>query len=405
MTRNASSDKALWYYTAAFLADLDARSDEAWKHILQASKYPASEYLEGSIRVMKMYLDAKVSTYDQAYQERLHSDLKWLDDKICNNITAEVCEYIESWESYKVRINISFYYWNDMLRRILLAEVCPRMIDRGMPVRALQLANMADHRIFMLCDTVDGKTMSEHRSGMDKNYYDYRDDFFRMMQNVDPKDLTAYIKRTESNASALDRFINDRGYIDSDYLYDVLGTVYIRERDYANAVKYLSLVSEGYQNRLNTAKYMNRTPFSLDRRKMEVVPYYKLNFAKEMLRLEKSIESATNNDMKGVDMIRYATGLRNAYSYCWPLTRYHDYYYLYDDDQIPAQVLKEVENRLQEALSIIEDPEVAAFAHIHLCQWKTAVEKYPDTDASRYVKTSCDNLCNYSFSHVVKNKY
>ena len=405
MTETPSSDKALWHYTAAFLADLDARSDEAWKHIQEASKYPASDYLKGSIRIMKMYLDAKVSPYDKDYEERLSQDLIWIDRMITGNITAEVCNIMQGWESYKMRNNISFYYWNDMMRRILLAEICPRMLDRGMPVRALQLANMADHRLLMLFDIVDDKPMSMHRSGSCRNYYDYRNDFFEMMQYTDPQNLGAYIRNLESSTNDFDLFLKNRGYVDYDYLYDVLGTVYIRERDYANAVKYLSLVSEGYQNRLNASPFMNRNPFSLERSSIKPAPQYKLNFAKEMLRLEKSIESATNNNIKGLDMIKYATGVRNAYSYCWPLTRYSDYYYLYDDDQIPAQILKDIENRLQEALSIIDNPEIAALAHIQLCQWKTAVEKYPNAYASQFAKSSCDNLCNYSFSHVVRRKY
>jgi hypothetical protein len=226
-----------------------------------------------------------------------------------------------------------------------------------------------------------------------------------MMQNTDPQNLKAYIKNLESSTADFDIFLKNRGYIDYDYLYDVLGTVYIRERDYTNAVKYLHLVSDEYQKRLNTSEYMNRDPFSMKRRSVRLAPQYKLNFAKEMLRLEKSIESSTNNNIKGLDMIRYATGLRNAYTYCWPLTRYNDYYYLYDDDQIPAQILKDIENRLQEALSLIEDPQIAALAHIQLCQWKTAVEKYPDAYASQFARSSCDNLCNYSFSDVIRRKY
>ena len=217
MISNPSSDKALWYYTAAFLADLDARSDEAWKHIQEASKYPASDYLKGSIRIMKMYLDAKVSPYDKDYEERLSQDLIWIDRMITGNITAEVCNIMQGWESYKMRNNISFYYWNDMMRRILLAEICPRMLDRGMPVRALQLANMADHRLLMLFDIVDGKPMSMHRSGSCRNYYDYRNDFFEMMQYTDPQNLGAYIRNMESSTNDFDVFLKNRGYVDYDY--------------------------------------------------------------------------------------------------------------------------------------------------------------------------------------------
>ena len=401
MTVHPSSDKAVWHYTAAFLADLDARSVEAWQHIQKASQYQASDYLKASIRVMKMYLDAKVSTYDAAYESRLLADLKWLDGKIKNNIGPEVGEIISGWECYKIRNNISCYYWNDMLRRILLAEICPRMNERGMTSSALGLANMADNRLFMLSDLVDGKTMKEHRSGKENNYFDYRGDFFNMMDECEAEDLIAYIKRTESPKSSLDIFLKERGFIDMDYMYDILGTKYIRHTDYSNAIKYLSKVSSIYQKRLNTNAYMGRDPFSIEKKRFEVKPQYKLEFAKEMLRLEQAIDSASDPSLKGMDMIRYATGMHNSYTFCWSLSRYEDSWdrqKKYVEDQ---EFNSRIEKMYNEALSMIENDELAAIALVKLCQWKTAVQKYPDTYASRYVEVSCDNLCNYSMDWVL----
>ena len=70
--------------------------------------------------------------------------------KIADNITPKVRERTS--EYYDLACNISYYYWNDMMRRIILAEVCPRMIVSGKTIRALQLANMADNRLLGLVD-------------------------------------------------------------------------------------------------------------------------------------------------------------------------------------------------------------------------------------------------------------
>lgn len=391
MTKDPSSDKALWYYTAAYLTDLDGKPEEAWEHIRNASKYPASQYLKESIRVMNMYLDAKVSNYDAAYEARLYKDLKWLDDKIRNNITENIRTDVNDWGGFKLQVNFSFYYWNDMLRRILLAEVCPRMIDRGMTVRALQLANMADNRLLMLCEG--------------KNRYRFSDHFFTMMEASNPRELKAYVRQTRSPSSSFDAFLNERGYVDHDYLYDVLGTNYICRRDYRNAVECLSEVSEGYQSKLNTADYMNRDPFSMAKKRKAVHPGYKLDFATKMLHLEAAIASDCDNSFKGMAMLRYATGIRNSYTYCWPLTRYYDSYDLYDEGQIASQVLKDVTDMMDEALSMIDNPELAALALVNLCQWKTAVQKYPDAYASRFAGICCDNLCDYSMERVISGRY
>lgn len=405
MTRNPSSDKAVWYYTAAFLADLDAKPDEAWEHIQNASRYPASQFLKESIRVMKMYLDAKVSDYDAAYEARLYKDLQWLDKKITGNVTKSIRNELETWGWYTMRNNISLYYWNDMMRRILLAEVCPRMIDRGMTIRALQLANMADNRLMIHVDTVmigynyGRKTFSEYRASTDYNSYDYSSCFFNTMQELPIEELEAYITKGLSRGSAFDVFLNKRGYTDRDYLYDILGTGFIRCHDYKNAVKYLSEVSDEYQERLNTDEYMYSDPFSMRMDYLYNRSRYKLKFAEEMVKLEETIGSVADNSIRGLTMIRYATGMYNSHTSCWPLTAYKKH--SLGKNTLLADIKKGTEDIINQGLSIIEEPEMAAIAHARLYQWKTAVEKYPDTYAARYTVMCCDNLCDYSISYLL----
>lgn len=398
-----SSNSAAWCYTAAFLADLDARQDDAWKYITQAEKCPASNYLKESIRVLKMYLDAKISVYDASYESRLYNDLKWLDDKIKGNITKEVSENITDSFCYRSSdYNISFYYWNDVMRRILLSEVCPRMLDRRMPIRALQLANMADNCLLNLVDSIDDKTMDEYRRECSYNHIDYRGDFFDMMLSaVSVNELIAYVKRADSSNTAFDSFLNSKGYIDLDYFNDIIGTRYLNEMDYSRAVLYLSKVSSTYQSRLNTEEYMYRDPFSHDGGYLDSYKDYKLSFAQEMLRLETAIHSSTDNNSKAFDMIKYGIGMRNSFTGCWVLTGYRRESWPSDLAPSLQPVFNKVESIFSDALDIITNDELAAAAHVKLCQWKTAGEKYPDTFAAKYTKMVCDGLCDYSLRHVV----
>lgn len=408
MTRQPmSKNKAIWCYTAAFLADLEAQPHEAWKYIQMATKCSASEFMKESIRVLKIYLDAKVSVYDSAYESRLFNDLKWLDAKIKGELTEDLRSNITEYYFYYLRSNISFYYWNDMLRRILLAEVCPRMLDRGMQVRALQLANLADNMLLNLNNNIEGKTLKEYRSSDNYNSIDYCSEFFMMMKDcVTIGDLTAYVNNTQlAQSSAFDNYLNERGFIDKDYFYDLIGTRYLSELNYDKAVRYLSNVSSSYQPRLNTSAYMYRDPFSIAASSLREHKNYKLTFAKEMLRLEKSIASATDQNKKAFDLIRYGTGLRNSFTYCWILTEYRKFSWSYDLSPYANGVLKKVESIYNEALNIVDNDELAAIAYVQLCKWKTAVEKYPDTYAARYTKMMCDNLCDYSINWVVRTTY
>ena len=410
MSKVAASElRAAWAYTAAFLADLDAKPYVAWKHIQTASQCNMTEFMKESVRVMKMYLDAKVSIYDKAYEERLYADLKWLDEKIRNNITDKVREYASETYGNRLRNNISFYYWNDMLRRILLAEVCPRMTDRGMHVRSLQLANMADNRLLNIVDLMEGKSLEEFRANNEYNGIDYCSSFFQaMFEDVTVGQLVSYINRVKSPESDFDEFLNKRGMVSYDYLYDVAGTKCIKEMKYAEAVRYLTKVSGTYQSRLNTSEFMYRDPFSIDKGSIGEVTDYKLRFATEMSRLSETIRQETEGYGKALAMIRYGTGIENSVTYCWMLTHYR--MSNYEDEYCEhVKTLRQVARKTYEdALSLLStkpqdesERELAAIGLVKLCQWKTAVETYPDTYAARYTKKMCDNLCDYSVDWLI----
>lgn len=124
-----------------------------------------------------------------------------------------------------------------------------------------------------------------------------------------------------------------------------------------------------------------------------------------MLRLEKSIASAKEQSKKAFDLIRYGTGMRSSFTYCWILTEYRKFGWSYDLSPYVNSVLNKVESIYNEALDIVDNNELAAIAYVQLCKWKTAVNKYPDTYAARYTKMMCDNLCDYSTNWVVRTTY
>lgn len=83
------------------------------------------------------------------------------------------------------------------------------------------------------------------------NYHDYDDAFFSLMDTVGIRHLERYVSTVGRAKSDIDRFLDARGYIDNDYLYEHLGTRYLRAQDYARAVDALSKVSPAYQYRTN----------------------------------------------------------------------------------------------------------------------------------------------------------
>ena len=401
---------AMWYYTAAFLADLNGETAEASRLLRLAENSKSSEFIDESIKVFKIYLDAKMQPYDAAYEERLFKQLRWLDTKICDNITESVRE--ETSSGYKLYNCEGYYYWNDMMRRILLVEVCPRMIKAGKTTRALQLANMADNRLFNLVDRhnlydwFSGKvktyTMNSYRYSKNENRYDYSNHFFEIIDSIGIDNAIKYVKRVNRPQDDFDRFLNSRGYIGDDYLNDILGTQCLRNMRYREAMEYLGTVSESYGKHLNVSMIYN--PFSLEAEWAQVRSDFRYNFAREMYSLEQAMELTKEPNRKALLMVKYAIGIKNSFDLCWELTQYYrgtshwgrvcekrDW----ESDKYTITARRKVEEMVKSACGMFTDDEIAAETNYMLCNFKTVAEKYPETEKGILVRGKCDNLYDY----------
>ena len=400
------SNTAMWYYTAAFVYDLDGDVETASKLLAEAEKSKSTAFIDESVKLFRIYLDAKQSSYNSVYESRLFAQLKWLDSKICNNITEAVCE--ETARGYKLTTGIGYYYWNDMMRRILLAEVCPRMIKAGRTTRALQLANMADNRLLQLVDRQYGSydtagnvyTMLGYRySGQKFNIYDYSNHFFEMIDTLGVDAVVGYVKGVDEPKTEFDRFLNSRGYTGSDYLNDVLGTQYLRNMRYAQALECFGAISNAYRNHHNL--YLAYDPFCAKRKSVALKTDFKYDFAREMYSLEQGIEQAADPNRKGRLMVKMAIGIKNSFDFCWPLTQYYcgtTYYSQvcekrdWTTDELAHAAKEKVEHLLQSAFRLFTDDEVAAEMHYALCNFRTVATKFPDTEMGELVRGKCDCL-------------
>lgn len=405
---------AMWYYTAAMLYDMDNEPEEADKMLALAEQSEGSDFIHESIKVLRINVDARLKPYDRAYDKLLFEQLQWLDAKIRENIDEEVIERTAS-DGYLDRC-VSYYYWNDMMRRILLAEVCPRMIDRGRGARALQLANMADNYLRSLvgyvseyvcskgtnyCEDYETMTLEEYRHSSElHNYIDFSNDFFDMADVIDIEELVKYADVLEHPKGKFDEFLNARGYTDMDYIYDIIGTRYLRTMQYAKAEEYFQRMNSGYGYRLNVRLYNN--PFEI-----EPTPYYaygadfRYHFAREMAFMERYIATMEDSNRKAWMMLRYAIGMRNSFMECWPLTQYSYGYvghrrcsgWWYSKEAKGS--IKHANNLIAEAIATFTDDEMAACVQYELSNFKTVATSYRHTRYGQIVLSSCDRLRDY----------
>lgn len=383
-----TDNPAMWYYTAAFIEDLEGHAAGASRLLAKAEKARGTQFIKESVKVMRIYLDAKLQTYNLAYENRLLNQLQWLDQKIIDNLTPKVRQ--QTTDGYYFEYNTSYYYWNDMLRRIVLAEVCPRMLTARKPIRALQLANMADNRLLQYLNV--------------HSVCDYSNSFFELIDSIGLHHAMEYRQRILKPRNSFERFLNERGYVDMDYINDIVGTQCLRNMHYGDAMIYLRQVSPVFQKTcLHT--WLEYAPFSYNRKEVKDVSDFKYRFAREMHSLEQEILLTSEPNRKAELMVSYAVGLQNSFDRCWSLTQYYrgTRFYVqiqekrdWENEPETIKAKKRSSELLQQAFALFTDRELAAKTLYEFNKFRTVAEKYPETKLGRYVRGHCDNLHDYA---------
>lgn len=430
---SACKQKGMWQYGLAYLYYLDHDKWTSSKWLSKAEKSKNSPLISESVRALRFLLDAEHTNNSSRYQAKLLNDIQWLDECMLRDARLDV---EKNWQ-YSNKLNWSFYYWQDVARKVLLGEVCPRLEKAGNTTLALQLANYAANRVFQIQplyeayhygwnDSEDPESYSvimsidEYRNTWSgSNWFDYCNQFFDWINGVSATDAADYAVKILKPKSELDKFLNERSYVDTDYIYEIVGTLYLREMNYGKAAEWLSKVSNGYQDRTNIAKegYFKLDPFEYQFDKKHFITDsedYKLRFAQEMSKLEKMINSDAEPNRKANAKIRYAIGLRNSFGKCWYLTEYgydlgyesgSDYRHWkwftssdregFAENAFAQNAYDKVDALMEQALDEFTDPEQAAQAQLEMMNFSTLMKQYSKTRAAAKIRGRCDNYYDY----------
>lgn len=334
-------NEAMWFYTAADIAAIQGNLQEASRLCSCAESSRGTVFVKESVRFMRFWLDVQILPLGDGYDANIYAQLRWLCPLIKENLDSH--EAYRTALGYDLRGNCSYYYYNDMLRKVLLGEACPRLIAAGRTVRALQLANMADNYIYQVSDDYIRRhgyvwdTKAGERKGNAWKETDFSNNFFEMIDSLGVDAAIAYGKVLMNPVTSFDAFLAERSYRDKDYINDIIGTQCLRNLRYADAERYLGRVLSSYQSRLNVSSYFRYDPFLqgyervyCDAQYIQDPTDYKFNFASEMHRLEKVMSTTGDAQRQSKAMLRYARGMENSFTWCWALTQYYmgeNYYF------------------------------------------------------------------------------
>lgn len=426
--------KGMWNYALSYLYFLDGDMNKSMGYLNSAEHSEATPFMKESIKALRFLMDAQHAGNNYAYLCRLQRELKWLDTQMEEDVNLNPDN---NWQ-YNNKLNWRVCYWQDVARKVLLGVVFPKMKNAGNHILALQLANYASNRIYQLApmfeayhygydDPKDNESYTvlipfdEYRNSWSgHNYYDYQSQFFESIYNSDADDAARYAQRITKPETGLDKFLNERSYVDADYIYDIVGTLYLREMNYEKASEWLAKVSADYQSRTNISKegYFKLDPFRYQFDKKYYIndsSDYKLRFAQEMARLDKMISSDAEPNRKAEAKIRYAIGLRNSFGKCWYLTTYgYNMGYTTDEDwrdwrwrtssdregfkdnSYAQRAYKRVDVMMNEAIAEFTDTEKAANAQLEMMNYATLMSRYPTSRAAAQVRSRCDNYHDYA---------
>lgn len=418
LSEGRTTDPAMWAYTACYIAHLKGDDRKADHYLKIAEKTVNDETIEASVKVMRIYIDAKLCEYNKAYEQKLLNQLVWLQQQMEDHITYDVQE--RAGELADLLRNTSFYYWNDALRCILLGTVCPKMLETGNVTLALRLANMADYTLLNHTGFIydeywdeelgmgvsDNLTLEQYRANCSFNWYDYRNHFASMMDTLAANQLADYVKSVEKPRNAFEQFLDSHANVDMDYLNEVLGTHYLREMRYAEAKQTFAKVSYTFFRQTNIYKegLLDYDPFSYRRVKWNYALDAKYQFACMMNQCEEEIAQTDNPNRKAVSMLKLATGIYNSsinghsFALCYyqsgwvgSASDYHEYSRLEQCDPMCNRACE----LWQQAFQMATDDELAAQIQYELGNFYTVTSWYSQTRVAQYVRAHCDHYLDY----------
>lgn len=403
--------KADWHFLKAYI-DNEFNNDAALarKSIYRAMRLTfSSEELKDLARSYKMKLDGQAGE-----MQELLEDLRWIEGK-ADELNREAKE------------------WVRRCRNVIYTDWVPGLWQRKDYGMAILLCAYADNL---------SPTESAGKRGAEKSILParYGSLSFQMMGSLTSSQLAAAYRHVLYD-TPLCRSLRERTRSDSDYYYELIGTLALREENYARAISYLSKVSERYLKSMNidSGGYLSRDPFRAYDSRWEAVDYHdgegetwewerstamhsessnpgaKLDFARKMKTYQYQMEHGRTADERGMASLMYAIGRRNALEECWALTQYwrgdcvdifepvlqywnddfsednYGFLYRYEHSVGHKATERIYKRQVEEALAMLESDEAKAKANYILGNLATIIKNYGNTPTARYVKTSCDN--------------
>lgn len=373
-----TENPALWKSLEAWLLYLFGDRQQALASIEEAKTLGGSQVVCDNARVLSLYIWAEQAPVNAAYYSRLANELQWIEDK------TEELRKLEStgdvwYENYYTHVY-------DRLVHMVLME---KLDKAGQHDVATALMGVYDEQPIQFNMKKNGATDRIEREYEVWNP-DYSGNFFMRLDTITTEQAESYLAYTQKGGkhTPLDQWLSKRIRHDDEYFHEIIGTKYLREGRWEKAINHLEQVSVAFINDMNIAPYMaNRSytyepwekrqrlgSYEEEPRDKSVTTSQKLDFAREMMAMEKAFKK----EKKNRPQMAYDLALRYFQaSYagdCWYLTHYGTGAY---DELRPGEMnmMKRASDLLEVAATskefLLKEKALYAAAFIPVDNWRT----------------------------------
>ena len=319
---NKSKYPCLWLSAAAMVNYLLGNQQQAMKEAAQAINANGTPRMRDNARAIRMLITTRSSQLDDNYTAYLLGELKWLDSKIKTE-----------------RHNPSVYdnHYSDVKDRIIHKGIEPLFAKSGKPLVALAVCDMMRKEENDYYRKVDNLEEREGYNRYQMMTHWPGDEVYVQMDSLTADQLLSYYKYiTSTPSNALEQYVVTRTFKDEQYFNDLIGTKYMAEGRFSEAIPYLQdLTTEFMSNQAisiyeatrqyDIERWFHRQKTNDDWDFAKVTTNKKLKFCKEMLTLQSQASIAREG--APLEDIAYKLATRfyqaSCYGDCWWLTHHY----------------------------------------------------------------------------------
>ena len=319
----------LWQSAAAMVQYLLGDHEDAARRADAATDMKGSRRMRDNARCIRLRLLVRASTAPLGGETSgwLTDEMRWLDRKI----KAE-------------RGNSPEYgnHYTDVKERIAYRVLARRYHAAGLHNVENALYGMMEENEFEFLSSQND--CDAHISVAEdyawNNNYSAWNEYFQMLAGMPADSLAAYYAYlTSAKTDVLEHYVAQQVYADKDYYNDLIGTRYLAEGRFADALEYLERVDTDYLQKQNISWYMANRDYTVPRWFVRQLPNMpetdgagkgvpaenmKVKYCKDMIQLQSLYNLSPAGEQK--DMRTYELAVRyyqaSCYGDCWFLTHY-----------------------------------------------------------------------------------